>query len=191
VTRYVGTGAGEWRGDWYMYVPSPADWAMARDVAEGIAERERGRQRKRTGWGASGEVQARWYVRGFLGEVAALYPLGSGPDVDAWEGRGWYGTPDYGVRTEVRTTTSWQLGIPEYGKTPRPDTILGGWRVTAKDAGRVILCVCERPDGSFVVYGYAEADAIPRLPAPVGAILAVIEVPELSSFRAILAAAAP
>jgi hypothetical protein len=189
VTRYVGTGEGSWRGDWYRYVPSAGDRLLARDVADGVAERAAGR--KRTGYGATSEVRVGWYVRGFLGEVAALFPLGSGPDLDAWEGRGWYGTPDYGARTEVRTTTSWQLGIPDHGKTPRPDTILGGWRVTAKDAGRVILCVCERPDASFVVYGYAEADDVPRLPAPVGSILAVIEPTELSSFRAILAPVTP
>jgi len=179
VTRYVGTGEGVWLGDghWYAYRPSDADRALARELGEATAKRVEHDRRKRTGYGATSEVRASWYVSGFLGEVAALHPVPTGPNLDAWNGRGWFGAPDFG-RLEVRTTSHWQL----YGFALRPGVHsgLGGWRVTAKDAGRILVCVQERED-DYLVMGYREVDDLPQLAEPLGPIIAIVEPPELRS----------
>lgn len=182
MTRYVGTGRGEWRGDSFKYWPSADDRLLAHDVGEATAERVREARRRaaarrdRTGYGDPKEVKGIWYATGFLGEVAALYPIGSGPDLAQWEGEHWYGSSDFG-RLEVRTTSQWQLyGFAKAGK----DGVgLGGWRVTRKDAGRAIVCVEERDD-NLMVFGWVEADDVPRLRVPIdGVVLAVIEPPDL------------
>jgi hypothetical protein len=175
MTRYVGTGVGAWRGDWYVYRPSEGDRRLARELGEATAKRVERDRRKRTGYGASSEVRVSWYVSGFLGEVAGLNPIPTGPDLDAWNGRGWFGAPDFG-RLEIRTTSHWQL----YGFALRGSSTsgLGGWRITAKDSGRIIVAVQERNE-DFVVMGYREADDVPRLDVPLGPIVAILEPPEL------------
>ena len=170
--RYVGTGVGDWRRGLttdrlaYKYIPSTDDRVMARDVAAAIAEKRA--KNTRTGYGAKHEVRAAWLATGFLGEVAAMHPFGSGPEVAVWEnGGGWYGRPDYGTRLEIRTTSTRQLygfASSRYVKEPG----LGGWRITSKDRGRVIVCVEDRGD-SLLVMGWVEADDIPRLAEPLGA----------------------
>jgi hypothetical protein len=183
VTRYVGTGAGSWRGIWYRYVPSTGDLATARAFGEAVpVRRQRNRQ---SGYGSQPEParMAAWEATGFLGEVAALYPFDAGPEVGVYEGRGWAGRADYGI-LEVRTASTRQL----YGFARWPDRHdpgLAGWRVKAKDRGRIIVCV-ERRDVDLVVHGYAYADDVVRLPAPLGGILAVIEPPELRPFAELL-----
>jgi hypothetical protein len=173
VARYVGTGKGEWHGDWFVYVPSVDDLALASDLARRVAERvTKVPPGDRSGEGPSGKTKAEWERRGILGEVAALYPVGSGPDLEAWEGRGdWRGRADYG-QVEVRTTSHWQLyGFARAGKN---GVGYAGWIITAKDRGRVVVCVQDRGH-DFSVMGWCRADSIPRLPVPLGGILAVID----------------
>jgi hypothetical protein len=189
VTRYVGTGEGRWTDPTdprviapaaYIYRPSVDDRLLARDVAEGIAERVTAWRRTRTGYGLEHEAKPVWYVTGFLGEVAALHPIGSGPDLAQWEGEHWFGSSDFG-RLEVRTTSSWQLYgslAAKHAKQPG----LGGWRITRKDAGRAIVCVEDR-DADLLVLGWAEADDVPRLPAALGLIIAVVDPSELRGLR--------
>lgn len=178
MTRYVGTGDGSWAGDWFRYVPSPGDRALARDIGAATAERV-GRRRRRTGYGDAYEAAPRWYVTGFLGEVAGLYPFGSGPELAAWRGNSWFGRADAGD-LEVRTTSSRQL----YRFATRPDRYdagLAGWRIVAKDRGRIVVCVEDR-GADLVVMGWVRADDVPRLPAQLGAILAVADYGDLLPF---------
>lgn len=175
MTRYVGTGRGEWLPagpsspgllGWYRYVPSGNDYAIAEDIAERIAELRQGDHKNPL------SQRVGWHRRGLLGEIAALHPLGSGPEVDVWTG-GFYGRADYGRNVDIRTTSTFQLrgGSPRYPG-------LGGWRVTAKDRGRIIVCVQDR-DEDLVVMGWDKADEVPRLAIPNGPIIAVIEADEL------------
>jgi hypothetical protein len=117
-----------------------------------------------------------------MGEIAALHPLRSGPDLDAWSGRGaWRGKADY-ARLEVRTTTRWQLfGFAKAGKDGLG---LGGWRVAHKDLGRYMVCVEDRGD-DLLVMGWIAADSVPRLSEPFGSIIAVIEPPDLQPLFAL------
>lgn len=179
--RYLGTGQGEWRGTWFRYQPSPDDRALAERIAAATAERVNARPRRRTGYGEAYEARPSWYASGFLGEVAGLRPFDAGPDLDAWEGRGWFGSTDYSG-LEVRTTSSWQLyGFAVAGKSSG----LGGWRITAKDRGRIIVCVEER-DEDLVVMGYVREVDVRRLATPLGSIVAVVEPPELRPLEEIV-----
>jgi hypothetical protein len=170
VSRYVGTGDGSWHGAWFVYRPSVDDRLLARDYGERVAAARAGDLR--TGYGPRVEARASWFVTGFLGEIAALHPIGSGPQVELWHGRGWQGRADYGA-VEIRTTSTYQLR----GGSPRAPG-LGGWRVVAKDRGRTILAVQDRGD-DLAVMGWALADDIPRLQEPLGRIVAVVDYSDL------------
>ena len=124
-------------------------------------------------------------ISGILGEIAALHPLGAGPDLEAWHGRGaWRGSADYEL-LEIRTTSWYEL----YGFAVRPAasgyTGLGGWRVTAKDVpGRVIVCVDTLEDELRVWGWLSVGEALEhRLRVPLGGILAIIEPGQLHALQ--------
>jgi len=181
VTRYVGTGSGVWAGR-YVYTPSLEDRQLATRLANETAERTRKARRRRPGYGDPLEVRASWYDRGILGEIAALHPLGAGPDLEAWAGRGrWRGQADWEL-IEVRTTSVWELYGFALHPSPRGYVGLGGWRVTAKDTlGRVVVCVDELETGTLRVWGWLSVgEALQhRLDPPLAGILAVIEPDQL------------
>lgn len=170
MTRYRGSGAGEWHGDWYRYAPSVADFIRARRFGEDVAARRR--RSRRSGYGPATEANPGWIARGFLGELAALHPLGSGPELDLFAGRELHGRSDMGP-LEIRTTTARAL----HGGSDRYPG-LGGWIVVAKDARRIIVAVVDRGD-ALVVMGWARADDIPRLAEPLGGVLAVVDYADL------------
>jgi hypothetical protein len=173
MTRYVGTGEGEYLGFWYRYRPSVSDRLLVRGLSEEVHARAVATDAGRGGYGPRGESRPEWIARGILGEVAALYPIGYGPDLDAWRGSGrWKRAADLGP-LEVRTTGYQALR----GGSPRYPT-LGGWPIMSKDRGRIILAVEDRYD-DLVVMGWTYADDVPRLGSPLGGILAVIEPPDL------------
>lgn len=185
MSRYVGTGDGRWAGDRYRYTPSSGDRVLAAELAEETAERTRRARRRRPGYGDPLEVRASWYSSGILGEIAALHPLGAGPDLEAWHGRGaWRGSADYEL-LEIRTTSWYEL----YGFAVRPAasgyTGLGGWRVTAKDVpGRVIVCVDTLEDELRVWGWLSVGEALEhRLRVPLGGILAIIEPGQLHALE--------
>jgi hypothetical protein len=170
LTRYRGTGSGEWRAAWYRYAPSLEDHLRARTFGAAVAARRKAS--RRSGFGPASEARPEWFARGFLGEVAALYPLGSGPELELYSGRELRGRSDLGP-LEVRTTTTRAL----LGGSDRYPS-LAGWIVVAKDAGRIIIAVEDRED-DLVVMGWTWARDVPRLAEPIGGVLAVVDYGDL------------
>jgi hypothetical protein len=174
--RYVGTGEGLWaaHGRGYRYEPSLGDRAVIREAAERIELHRAQNARRRGGYGEAKQGLLGWRIRGLLGELAALHPLGSGPELEVKR------YPDSGGdfgHLEIRTTSKYQLYGFAFAKS-RSQAGLGGWPVMAKDRGRLIVCVVES-DEMLHVMGYTPESRIRRLPEKLGGIVAVIEPPEL------------
>ena len=163
--RYVGTGEGAWHGDWYVYVPSVTDRITAARWAQTIEDRHAA-SRVRGGYGNPGRGRIDWQVRGILGEIAGLFPIGQGP---ALSSKNWRGTADFG-QLEVRTT-SW---MALRGGSERWPT-LAGWPVMARDIrdGLLIIAVEDRGD-DFAVMGCLPARRAQLLDVPLGGVVAVV-----------------